>query len=294
MRLPSTRIILVTATLAGLASASPAGAQMVLPGAVAPTPAGTQVSPPAATPRRSRPRAQAQDAAPALAPAVTPAPLSLAGQTLFLNGRKSQITFAEKDKGLQVSRLVLSGTKPPNGTEDCQVEIPGTPLGSTDLGKPNGVSRIKIDLPACPIVFDVLEGAVLAVGDPPSCDFPEKTCRVNPAGLWGPQAGAIGPAQVKVIEHARAQAETAVRTNFKLLLTTTRDRPTISDYAREQAGFSSVREEICRDYAGEGRHGFCATRLTQARAVALRAKFVVEAAAKAERKAERKRAHARK
>ncbi len=290
MRLPSTRTILVAAMLAGLVSAAPASAQMVLPGAVAPTPAGTQVGPPTGSPRRSRPRAPAREAARAPAPAVTPAPLSLAGQTLFLNGRKSQITFAEKDKALQVSRLLLSGTRPPNGTEDCQVEIPGMPLGSTDLGKPDGVSRIKLDLPACPIVFDVLEGAVLAVGDPPSCDFPDKTCRVNPAGLWGPQAGAIGPAQVKVIEHARAQAETAVRTNFKLLLTTTRDRPTISDYAREQAGFSSIREEICRDYVGEGRHGFCATRLTQARAVALRAKFVVEAAGKAERK----KAHARK
>ncbi len=290
MRLPSTRTILVAAMLAGLVPAAPVAAQMVLPGAVAPTPAGTQISPPAGSPKRLRRHAPARDVTRAPAPAVTPAPLSLAGQTLFLNGRKSQITFAEKDKTLQVSRLLLSGTKPPNGTEDCQVEIPGMPLGSTDLGKPNGVSRIKLDLPACAIVFDVLEGAVLAVGDPPSCDFPDKTCRVNPAGLWGPQAGAIGPAEVKTIERARAQADTAVRTDFKLLLTTTRDRPTISDYAREQAGFSSIREEICRDYAGEGRHGFCATRLSQARAAALRAKFVVEAAAKAERK----KAHARK
>ena len=63
-----------------------------------------------------------------------------------------------------------------------------------------------------------------------------------------------------------------MRANFKRLLTTTKDRPTIMGYARDQAQFSSTREEVCRAYAGETRHGFCATRLTEARAATLRAK----------------------
>ncbi len=42
---------------------------------------------------------------------------------------------------------------------------------------------------------------------------------------------------------------------------------------KEQAGFSSEREVICRNYLGEDIHGFCALRITEARALALQAAF---------------------
>ncbi len=271
------------------ASQGPALAQMVLPGAVAPTPEGATVSPDAGAPMK-KPHPKAEGSGIASAPAAkVPAPASLAGQTLSLNGRKSQIGFDIRDKALVVSHLTLSGQRLSNDREACQVEAAVTPIATTDLGKPNGLFRIRLGFPACPIAFDILDGAVLAVGDPPACDFKEADCHVIPDGLWGPQPGAIGVDTMKAIEHARTLAEASVRTDYKLLVTTTKDRSTIMDYAREQAGFSSAREEICRDYSGEGRHGLCSTRLTEARAAALRAKYETEAAHKMLRKAAKKR-----
>lgn len=264
----------------------PAAAQMALPGAVAPTQEGVTVSPERRPESPKRLKAKGGASAPAtLRTAKVPPPASLAGQTLWLNGRKSQIGFDLRDKLLVASRLVLSGERLSNGREACQVQASETPIATTDLGRPNGLSRIKVAFPACPITFDVLEGAALAVGDPPACEFKDADCRILPDGLWGPQPAAIGPDNIKGIERARAQAEAAVRNDYKLLVLTTKDKPTIMGYAREQAGFSSAREEICRDYAGEGRHGICATRLTEARAAALQAKYEVEAARKALKKA---------
>lgn len=262
-----------------------ARAQMVLPGAVAPTPEGTTVSPSVDGTGRAKARGHASGGLPAAPTAArTPGLAALAGQTLFLNGGKSQLTFQARDKSVAVAHLLLAGTRPSDSRADCQVEVPGVPIATTDLGKPNGLTRIQLDLPVCPIAFDILEGAALAVGDPATCAFKEQNCQVSPGGLWGPQPGALGPDKVKAIDHDRALAEAAVRSDFKLLLSTTKDRSTIMGYAREQAGFSSSREEICRDYAGEGRHGFCAARVTEARAAALRAKYDVEAAHKPPRK----------
>ena len=42
-----------------------------------------------------------------------------------------------------------------------------------------------------------------------------------------------------------------------------KDRNTIRSLAHEQAAFSSEREEMCRDYAREDQHGFCAARFTE-------------------------------
>ena len=278
MRLALNIVALVLAI--GPASiSSPAAAQMDLPGAVTPTPEGTRVAPSNAARPKTRAHAtgEAGDAPVPVVAAKVPSAQSLAGQMLFLNGRKSQVGFDAKDKALIVSRLTLVGQKLSNPRQDCDVTPQTGPIATTDLGRPDGLSRFRLDLPACPITFDVLDGAALAIGDPPSCDFREADCKVPTDGLWGPQPGNLGPAQVKATERARAQAESAVRNDYRLLVSLTKDRPTIMGYAREQAGFTSAREEICRDYSGEGRHNYCAARLTEARVAALKAKVEVEA-----------------
>ena len=43
--------------------------------------------------------------------------------------------------------------------------------------------------------------------------------------------------------------------------------------AAEQAAFSSEREEACRTYVQEAVHGFCATRYTEARVIALQSQL---------------------
>ena len=147
------------------------------------------------------------------------------------------------------------------------------------------MARIGIPVPACPISFDVLDGAVLETGDRATCSFAATHCTVDPGGLWGPPAAALTPDRDKAIERQRAQAEAAMRVNFKRLVAATRDRPTIMGYAREQAQFSSTREEMCRGYAGEVKHGFCSTRLTEARAATLRTKADLAQIEKEKRKA---------
>lgn len=258
----------------------PAVAQVVLPGAVAPSPEGTIEAP-----QPSRPRASGSPSASSLAvPAPAPTPAALAGKTLFLDGGKTQVTFAGHDKTVEVAHLTLSGESIANSRNRCSVEVQPVPLAVSSLGRATGLEQLQVAFAACPIVFDVLDGAVLVEPTQAACEFKAADCRVSPAGLWGPQSVDLGPDKIKEMERARAHADGAVRSNFKALAASTKDRAAIMGFAREQAQFSSSREETCRDYAGEGRHGFCGTKLTEARAVILRSKLGEALDAKATRK----------
>lgn len=260
----------------------PSAAQLTLPGAVAPSSAGSVEQPAAPRPKR-RPSA---DLTTASRRVVSPA--VLAGKTFFLNAGKSQVTFEPLADRVDVAHLTLAGESISNGLDTCEIDAPGTPIAVRDAGRPDGVTRVQIAFEACPVAFDVLDGAVLVDRTQGTCEFKEKNCRVNPSGLWGPLSGDLGPDKAKTIEHARTQAELAVRKTYQALAASTKDRAVIAGFARDQAQFSSTRTEICRDYVGEGRHGFCAAKLTEARADFLRAKLDESLAAKAERKRGRK------
>ncbi|RYC29481.1 hypothetical protein D3273_23645 [Lichenibacterium minor] len=287
-------VLLALLSTAAPVVATPALAQLVLPGAVAPTPEGAPgAAAPAAKPAaKPKPHRRPGDAAglPAPAPAapalakVLPA-ASLAGQTLYRDGRGSEITFETRDKALVVSHLVLAG-KADDGSE-CRVDVADLPLPVRDEGQPGGMARIGIPVPACPISFDVLDGAALETGDRAACAFAATHCRVDPTGLWGPPAASLTPERDKAIERQRTQAEAAVRAGYKRLMSTTKLRSALMGYAHEQAQFSSSREEMCRGYAGEVKHGFCATRVTEARAAALRVKADIGQAEKDARKKKR-------
>jgi hypothetical protein len=197
------------------------------------------------------------------------------------------VSFSASDKQVAVSRLSLAGTMISNSRADCQVQADATPIAVTPLGRPKGVDRLQVGFPACPIMFDVLDGAVLAEAGQAACDFKAADCHVEPAGLWGPTVAEFTPARDKEIERARGHADAEVRANYKALVAATKDRPTIMGFAREQAQFSSTREETCRGYAGEGQHGYCAMKLAEARAVELRALLGPALAAKAARLAKK-------
>lgn len=262
--------------LVAFAFSSTAKAQLTLPGATESAPVGTVATPaPAPKPKPHAPR---------VVPLATPADSSLASKTLSLNGGKSQIAFVARDKTVDISRLLLTGTKMSKPQDECQVDVSGMPLVPTPAGKVEGLTRFAIPLPACPISFDVLNGAILTSSETPNCDFKKADCRTPVVGLWGPAAGDIGPDQVKGLERERTQAENAVRTAYKGLVSSTKDRSVLKAFAGDQAGFSSHREETCRDYIGESRHGFCGSRLTLARGVTLDAELVVAQAAKDARK----------
>jgi hypothetical protein len=247
----------------------PAAAQMMLPGASAPTQAGVVQKP--ASSAKPKPKA---------APMRVASDDSVIGKPLLLNGTRGRITIERGASGLE-ARVLLAGDQISRPTEACGVDLGGgAPLALTPAGRPDGVLRYELAFPGCPIQFDVLDGAVLASGVNESCRFPDNDCRADPRGMWGPSAASV-EADAAAIEAARGSADKAVRASFKQLLSQvqkSKDKVAVRVLASEQAGFTSRRDTICRDYQREAAHGFCSARYTEFRAASLSSRLGVEPA----------------
>lgn len=259
----------------------PPGAIPQRPGVPGPGAPGVAPLDPAA------PDAQGVPPAPQHAPPAPPKPIvlkapsedSIVGRDLKLNGSKGSLRVERAGAELR-AQVTLQGSKASNPVESCSVDLgKGGPLTLTSAGKPEGVPRYSIDAPACPISFDVLDGAVMVNASAPACTIKEADCEIDPRGLWGPEPGALLP-QAASLEDARGQADRAVRENYKALVQRAgpqNTRPVVS----EQAAFTSEREQTCRWYAREGAHGFCNVRFTEARALSLAARLGLNASAAA-------------
>jgi len=257
-----------------MAASSPADAQLALPGAVAPTPEGTVTSP-AAKPRKKR--VNSGEMGEARGPAIMPKAPSedtIIGKSLKLDGTASAVEFARAGADLQVTKLTLSGDRLSRSGEECRVDVAGMPLKLSPRGSGSGLRRYQIDFPACSFTFDVLEGAILVTNEGKACEIKEADCRADPEGLWGLSEAEFDPKKASDMLGARARVEKTVRGNFRALYDRNKkDKPVRSFVVREQAGFSSWREEVCRSYAKESEFGYCALRLTEARAIALGAQL---------------------
>jgi hypothetical protein len=267
------RQFLFVFVLASLLAPAAARAQLLLPGAL-------QAQPPGG-PNASSGAADAVPAKPKLAGLKAPSVAAILGRDLARDGSAGVISFRDTpEKGFEIIRLSLSG----KGTssypaEPCLVDLTGEgPIQTRFNGRPNGASRYEIDLPACSFSLEVLEGAVLVTRSPGTCEFAYAQCRVDPAGLWGPRGDSFGPGQAKQFERERSRAELDMQVNFRALLASAgKDKEAVKKIAAEQAGFSSAREMTCRSYLKEDVHGYCALRLTQARALALQAAYFEQA-----------------
>lgn len=253
--------MLAVAGLAGLAHAQP----LQLPGAQPfNAPGAHQALPPAAA---SKPRAPRAPSMPAIKP---PTEESIAGRVLRRNGGFGEAVFDKTASGYGL-KLNAAGFQVDNLTESCAISFGETPLPVTAVGRPAGVPRYKLEAPACPIVFDILDGAVLVVEPAQPCVIEAVACRIDARGLWGPDARNL-TARSREIEADRGKAERAVREGYRAL-TAKSDPSDQWAIAREQAGFTSERELICRDFQREGALGFCAARITEARAASIRARL---------------------
>jgi hypothetical protein len=252
-----------------------AAAQIILPGALPPNAAQTNTSSPSPSAKPIASRAKVSAVALTL-----PTEGSVIGRPLFRNGLHGEIEFDrqpanEREHPMRLSKLTLEGELVSKPGEMCRVSVvPDSPVAANAIGRPQGVSRFALALEACPFSFDLLDGAILVPPLPNQCTFTQADCRVDPSGLWGPAGSSLGPDRVRDIERSRARAEGALRSNFKALLARTHDNQQIKLIAGEQAGFSSEREQICRDYWGEDKHGFCAARITEARAASLARRLI--------------------
>jgi hypothetical protein len=261
------RHIWFIAVLAAFFIEAPARAQLLLPGAVQSSPAAgnTGQNPGGAGPGKAKP-----------ATLKPPPEATIFGQELARDGFAGTIAFeSAPGKGVEIIRLSLAGEEISHPGEPCRVDVVSdTPIPTKFTGRPNGVSHYEVEIAACPFSFDVLDGAVMVTRVPPTCDFPAADCRAAAAGLWGPPGTSFAPDRIKELERERGHAESVMRTEFRALLTNAgKDKDAIKRIAGEQAGFSSERDVTCRNYVGEDVHGFCALRITQARALALQAAF---------------------
>ena len=263
-----------------LAILSPVQAQLVLPGAVSAQGAASK-------PGNGTGQGQKR---PKPAAVKLPGEDAIAGRELVLNGARGRIGFARAGDALNVTLLQLAGSQLSKPDDACQIDVvAGAPMTARPMGHPAGSLRYGVDLQACPFSFDVLDGAILLGPLPNACVFQAADCKVDPAGLWGPRGSSLGPERVKEIERARTGAEAAMREAFRMLLERAAGKPAVKAASRDQAGFSSLRSEICRDYVREDVHGFCSLMLTQARTLELKADLVQPAAAEAEGEPKKKR-----
>jgi hypothetical protein len=260
---------LLLALALALALATPRAAfsqPLQLPGAQAPSSAGSQQAPAAsAAPGGSgsglaRPRADA----PVISAGTED---KLIDRALKRNGTGGEATLVRRGTAYGL-KLSADGFLINNLTEPCAVSFGDQPLPLTSLGRPAGSPRYRLEAPICPMTFDVLNGAVFVIEPAQPCMIEAAGCRIDVRGIWGTESSALA-AQVREIERARTQAERSVRENYRLLIERA-DRNDQRVIAREQAAFSSEREIACRDYAREASHGFCHAKFTEARATELR------------------------
>jgi len=276
LELRSTRLLrncLAGVALAALLGACPAArAQLALPGAAAPSDAGA-VAPEAQSEetavRKRRAAAGEGEAGPAVAP-KPPSEDSIAEKPLFLDGSRGRMEFQRTAGETRLVKLTLAGDRLSRSGESCSVEAPAAQLKLAPRDGDAGVRRYLVNFTDCPFSLDVLDGAVLVSTEKGACTIAASDCRVDPNGLWGMGGAEFDPKNAKDMLNMRARVEKTVRADFRALYDKNKkDRPLRAYLVREQAGFSSRREEICRNYAQEADFGYCALRVTEARALKL-------------------------
>jgi hypothetical protein len=263
-------------------AASGAGAQLVLPGAAPAAPQGATASP--VKPRSAGAAKGAGASAKGMKPGATPGVANLGERPLMLNGKSGLLQISGDDKTATIDKLQLAGESVSDSSQRCVVDIVGEkPIQATSAERPDGLERFDADVPACPFSFDVLDGAVLAPSQITACVFKAADCQTSPGGLWGPEGASLVGDAAKFAKE-RAEAEKAMAKVVHAIEDRAADSPPAAELMRDQNGFAGQRDDICRDYAKESIHGYCALRLTQARTALLETRlgeFVAAAAGKA-------------
>lgn len=265
---------------ATLIAPSPVEAQIQLPGAAmrsAPPPPSQSGDQNSGTPRSRYREAPVDYGKPVkLTP---PNEASLSGDRLMHNGRRGSMQFSKSGQAVTISALELEGDVISRPGDTCKVTVPGAPFQAELVGTEEGLRKFRINAPACPFTFVVLDGALIATHKDSSvstglgagtCEFKEKDCRGYLGGFWGPSGRSFNKNNARTIEKARGKSERDARANFRALLRAARgDKKRTRSVAADQAGFSARREERCRDFLREHVHGYCASRITEARAIQL-------------------------
>jgi hypothetical protein len=264
----------ICALFAAAVAASEVRAQLVLPGAAPAEPQGAKVAP--VKPKHKSSGASATEAGSGGkdAEASPEAGIAgLAGRSLMLNGKSGQLQISGDDKSVTIDKLQLVGEGVSDSSQRCVVDIVGeTPIEATNVGRPDGLERYEAKVPACPISFDVLGGALLVPSQITACVFKAADCQTAPGGLWGPDGASLVGDAAKIMKE-RAATEKAMGKILHIIEDYAQDNSQAADLLRDQKGFAEQRDELCRDYAKESVHGYCALRVTEARVALLRTRL---------------------
>jgi hypothetical protein len=191
----------------------------------------------------------------------------------MLNGKFGLLQISGDDKSLTIEKLQLAGEGVSDSSQRCVVDIVGeTPIEATNVGRPDGLERFEAKVPACPVAFDVLDGAVLVPTQITACVFKAADCQTTPGGLWGPDGASLVGGAANIVKE-RAQAEKAMGKTLHAIEDRAENSPQAADLVRDQNSFAGQRDELCRDYAQESVHGYCGLRVTEARAALLQARL---------------------
>jgi hypothetical protein len=249
-------LIVTAAPFGGVAEA-----QLALPGAAQPAPTANPDKP---AKKARHARRAAKDTA------RTPGVESIVDKDLLLSGADGELRFSVDADGktLRIEKLTLPGEVISDPHQKCRIDIVAeTPIEAINQGATDGLMRYSADIPACPLSFDVLNGAVQVPAQTTACVFQAADCQASPSGVWGPDGASLDK-DAKTLTRERLIAEASMAASQRILAK--RDKTAAAALTREQTEFAAARDDACHDYAGEVRHGFCATRLTQARAALLR------------------------
>jgi hypothetical protein len=254
-----------------LLGASPAPAQLVLPGAAPAAPAGAPA--PAARKKKAGAASKAGTVAGTAAKVSAPDVASVAGRPLTLNGETGLLQLSGSGETLRVDKLRFAGESVSDPSQRCIIDIVGEkPIMATSVGRPDGLERFEVDVPACPFAFDLLDGAVLVPAQITACVFKAADCQTSPGGLWGAGAADIEN-DAAAIDKRHSQAEKAMGKALHAIEELAKDNPDAANLLRDQNGFPGERDDACRGYVKEGGLGYCAANLTEARAALLQARL---------------------
>lgn len=254
----------ISGLIAAALAASATQAQLILPGAAPAARQGAKVAP-----ARHRSSGSSAKEVGAGAKGLAPGIASVAGRPLMLNGRAGLLQISGDDKTATIDKLELAGESVSDPSQRCVVDIVGEkPILAASAGRPDGLERFEADVPACPVPFDVLDGAVLVPSQITACVFKAADCRTAPGGLWGPEGDSLVGDAAKIVKE-RAEAERAMARVVRAIEDRAKDDPAAASLASDQNAFAGARDELCRNYAKESLHGYCALRATQARTALL-------------------------
>ena len=278
--------LLSCSLIAAALAASEAGAQLMLPGAAPAAPQGATASP--VKPRSAGAVKGAGSGAKGVKSGAVAGVAGIAGRPLMLNGKSGLLQISGDDKTATIDKLQLAGESVSDSSQRCVVDIVGeNPIQATSVGRPDGLLRFEAGVPACPFSFDVLDGAALAPSQITACVFKAADCQTGPGGLWGPDGDLLVGDAAKFAKE-RAEAEKAMARAVRAIQDRAANSPDAADLIRDQNGFAGQRDDICRDYAKESVHGYCALRLTQARTALLETRLSEFATAAADKAASEK------